>query len=240
MKSGKSTTVDEVGEVLAKSSKAGVDKEEKSPKDNAEGRYYAEKALKGSSGTKEPKCSKFAKFKAGKEGNSSKKAKNSKEPIGTMPTTTKSAKGTTTCPSSSKASKLSKGATAAPAVPLNNAWGQVVGTQVVISPLANPTYCFQPKAVAADAGLETVPCTYDAGDAFTIREHGQLVTSDPSLCVTGAGNELVLDTCATSCSVIFQYDDAAFTIQSVVVRINHERRDNRRTVGEGLCTSIFH
>eukprot|EP00588_Corethron_pennatum_P014874 CAMPEP_0194279052 /NCGR_PEP_ID=MMETSP0169-20130528/13136_1 /TAXON_ID=218684 /ORGANISM="Corethron pennatum, Strain L29A3" /LENGTH=379 /DNA_ID=CAMNT_0039023405 /DNA_START=64 /DNA_END=1203 /DNA_ORIENTATION=- len=129
-------------------------------------------------------------------------------------TTTKSAKGTTTCPSSSKASKSSKGA---PAVPLDNAWGQAVGTQVVISPLANPTFCVQPKAVAAGAGLETVPCTYDAGDAFTIGEHGQLVSSDPGLCVTGAGSELVLDACETSCSAIFQYDVAAFTVQPVFV-----------------------
>jgi len=127
---------------------------------------------------------------------------------GTMPTTA--------CPA--KAAKSAKGAaTAAPSVPLDNAWGQAVGTQVIISPLANPTYCVQAKAIAVGQPLETVPCTYDLDDAFTIGEHGQLRTSDLTLCVTGAGNDLFLDFCATSCSAIFEYDPIDFTIRPVFV-----------------------
>jgi len=129
---------------------------------------------------------------------------------GTMPTTA--------CPATSKAAKSAKGAaTAAPSVPLDNAWGQAVGTQVIISPLANPTYCVQAKAIAVGQPLETVPCTYDLDDAFTIGEHGQLRTSDRTLCVTGAGNDLFLDLCATSCSAIFEYDPVDFTISPVFV-----------------------
>jgi len=131
---------------------------------------------------------------------------------GTMPTTA--------CPATSKAAKSAKGATvastAAP-LPLDNAWGQAVGTQVVISPLGNPTYCVQAKAIDVGQPLEIVPCTYDIDDAFTIGEYGQLHTSDLTLCVTGSGNDLFLDFCATSCSAIFEYDPVDFTISPVFV-----------------------
>merc|ERR1711957_216094 len=112
-----------------------------------------------------------------------------------------------------KGSKSAK-STAAPAVPLDDVWGQDPGTQIVISLASNPTYCIQPAGLSAGQGLEAVPCTYNDGDAYTIDAYGQLHTSDPDLCVTGVGSDLVLDVCDV-CGAVFQFDSAGFTIKAV-------------------------
>jgi len=112
-----------------------------------------------------------------------------------------------------KGSKSAK-STAAPAVPLDDVWGQDPGTQIVISLASNPTYCIQPAGLSAGQGLEAVPCTYNDGDAYTIDAYGQLHTSDPDLCVTGVGSDLVLDVCDV-CGAVFQFDPAGFTIKAV-------------------------
>merc|ERR1711957_107912 len=117
---------------------------------------------------------------------------------------------------SHRALKGSKSATstAAPAVPLDDVWGQDPGTQIVISLASNPTYCIQPAGLSAGQGLEAVPCTYNDGDAYTIDAYGQLHTSDPDLCVTGVGSDLVLDVCDV-CGAVFQFDPAGFIIKAV-------------------------
>jgi len=230
----KSSKAPKSGDMVEKSSKASksgdtekASKESKKGSDMTKG-SKAPKHSKGLEGSKESKGGKESKgskttkmpcwdavmttkkTKAPK----SKGAKSSNVPSGSDDTPT-----TANCPfDERRALKASKSksakSTAAPAVPLDDVWGQDPGTQIVISLASNPTYCIQPAGLSAGQGLEAVPCTYNDGDAYTIDAYGQLHTSDPDLCVTGVGSDLVLDVCDV-CGAVFQFDPAGFTIKAV-------------------------
>ena len=232
----KSSKAPKSGDMVEKSSKASksgdtekASKESKHGSDMTKG-SKAPKHSKGLEGSKESK--------GGKESKGSKttkmpgldsvgttkktkapKSKGAKSKSSNAPSSSDDTPTTATCPfDERRALKASKSksakSTAAPAVPLDDVWGQDPGTQIVISLASNPTYCIQPAGLSAGQGLEAVPCTYNDGDAYTIDAYGQLHTSDPDLCVTGVGSDLVLDVCDV-CDAVFQFDPAGFTIKAV-------------------------
>jgi len=168
------------------------------------------KEAKGSKIGKESKGSKTTKLPKKTKVPKSKGAKSSKSKSSNAPPTTAS------CPfDERRVLKVSKSKSAkSTGVPLADVWGQDPGTQIVISLADDPTYCVQPVGLSAGQGLEAVPCTYDDADAFTIDEYGQLHTSDPALCVTGTGSDLVLGACNV-CSAVFQCDPDEMAITSV-------------------------
>jgi len=164
----------------------------------------------GSDTTKGPKEHTLTKLPKKTKVPKSKGAKSSKSKSSNAPPTTAS------CPFDER--RVLKASTSKSAkstgVPLADVWGQDPGTQIVISLADDPTYCVQPVGLSAGQGLEAVPCTYDDADAFTIDAYGQLHTSDPALCVTGAGSDLVLGACDV-CSAVFQCDPDEMTITPV-------------------------